>query len=671
MSTTSTAEQPAKYLSYVVALVLVVATIGIYLPGLDNELLFDDVPLLKNRSLFHAYGSLLEFKQRMLSYGSFVWIEQWFGPGYWKQRLVNVILHLGSVAALYGLLKALLVQTRFSEDLETEDHFAASRIAAVQIGVALFALHPVAVYAVGYLVQRSILMATLFSLLACLAWVKALTTHRWFWFLLAPVCYGLAVLSKEHALMTVALAVPLYIYVRRPSWKTTVGVAIGAVAVLGIATGLLLHFYGDLVGSLFDAQSKAYAQQLETLQPGITERMYPLSVLNQAALFFGYGLRWVMPYLGWLSIDLRPAFPLSLASPWHMAGALAYLSLFAGSAWLLLRRTGAWSLAGLLMLFPLLWFFTEFSTVWVQDPFVLYRSYLWATVLPGLVAIALVGVKPRTIYAIGTIVCMVLCALTFERVLSLRSEVTAWTDAAEKTDFKAPPNSVGRSRPFVNLAAYYLPRNTLDLAERNLSIAKTFGDRGELGGMVLFNTGVLQQIRKQDAAALQSFSAAEAMGYSAYPLHYHRAESLVAVGQLPAAYRSIVTAIHLADTELAADKLLIMRIRKAEIAMAAQMYSEAISELKALLTKLPDDPRLVLGLGMAYLGNKEVPAALQLFEKLIAERPSAAAYYGRALAYHQANLPDASLRDLDQALKLQPNNQQYLRMRETVMASKK
>lgn len=277
MSISPTAEQPAKYLSYVVALVLVVATIGIYLPGLDNELLFDDVPLLKNRSLFHTYGSLLEFKQRMFSYGSFVWIEQWFGPGYWKQRLVNVILHLGSVAALYGLLKALLVQTRFSEDVETQGHFAASRIAAVQIGVALFALHPVAVYAVGYLVQRSILMATLFSLLACLAWVKALTTHRWFWFLLAPVCYGLAVLSKEHALMTVALAVPLYIYVRRPNWKTTAGVAIGAVAVLCIATGLLLHFYGDLVGSLFDAQSKAYAQQLETLQPGIPDLAFPRS----------------------------------------------------------------------------------------------------------------------------------------------------------------------------------------------------------------------------------------------------------------------------------------------------------------------------------------------------------------------------------------------------------
>ena len=36
-------------------------------------------------------------------------------------------------------------------------------------------------------------------------------------------------------------------------------------------------------------------------------------------------------------------------------------------------------------LLPALLFVTEFATVWVQDPFVLYRGYLWAIGIPGLV----------------------------------------------------------------------------------------------------------------------------------------------------------------------------------------------------------------------------------------------------------------------------------------------
>ena len=670
MTSTSNNEKRARRLSCVFALVLLCAVLGIYVPGLHNGLLFDDLPI-KNGSLFSAYGNLLEIKQRMISYGSFVWVEQLAGAGLWKQRVVNIALHLGTVAAMYALLKSLLAHTRFPQDIEGQAHFAASRTAALRVGVALFALHPVAVYAVGYLMQRSILMATLFALLACLAWVRALDTRRWGWYGLAVLCYVLAVLSKEHAVMTAAIAIPLYIYVRRPGWKSIAAVAGGATLLLALAAALLLHFYSDLVGRLFDAQSLAYAQQLETLRPGISQRMYPLSILNEAALFFAYGLRWIVPYLGWLSIDLRPAFPLGFASPWHLAGAIGYIALFTAAAGLLLRRTGVLSLAGLLVLFPLLWFCTEFATVWVQDPFVLYRSYLWATTLPGLLAILLTGFQARTIYAVGAVLGLVLGALALERNLSLRDDVTVWSDAAEKIDFKAPANAVGRSRPFLNLGVHYLEKKMMDQAARNMSIAQTFGDLGELGGSALFNSGVILQLKRQDAAALQTFSAAEARGYSRHPLHYHRGESLAATGQWAAAYKSFSTALELAEKDPTEKQLLLMRVRRVEIAMAAQMYDEAIRDFQALQRMSPNDPRFRLGLGMAYVGKNDTQAAIKVFDQLIASNASAPVYYGRALAYHQAGQQAASLRDLDQAIKLQPNNPQYIRMREIVAAPKK
>ena len=152
---------PALFGAFVLAAVL-----AIYLPGWNHELLFDDLRLTDG-AIFGNYGSLLTFKQRMLSYGSFIWVDLLAGPGWWKQRLVNVGLHLATVAALYALVRELLERTRFPEEFESQPHFGMSRQAAVQVGVALFAVNPMAVYAVAYLVQRSIVMATLFSVLAC------------------------------------------------------------------------------------------------------------------------------------------------------------------------------------------------------------------------------------------------------------------------------------------------------------------------------------------------------------------------------------------------------------------------------------------------------------------------------------------------------------------------
>ena len=103
---------------------------------------------------------------------------------------------------------------------------------------------------------------------------------------------------------------------------------------------------------------------------------------------------WVVPYVGWMSIDLRPPFPLTFLS-WQMVAAVAWFGLMLGSAWLVVRRKDAWSIVGLCLLMPGLLFITEFSTVWLQDPFVLYRSYLWSRALPALFAWPLIGRSGR------------------------------------------------------------------------------------------------------------------------------------------------------------------------------------------------------------------------------------------------------------------------------------
>ena len=655
--------------TYLFAIVIVLAVLGIYLPGLRNELLFDDLRL-SDGTIFGEYGSLLRLKQRMLSYGSFVWMQGLFGEGWWKQRLINIALHLGSVGALYALLKTLLEQARFPEEFEAQKHFTNSRTAALQIGVALFALNPVAVYAVGYLVQRSIVMATLFAILSWWSFVRGLQTGRLAWHVAALGSYVLAVLSKEYAVMAVAMTVPLYVYIRRPHWKSAAICIVGVMLALVLAYTGFVSIYGNgVIGQVFDPRSVALVQQLETLRPGVSAHVYPLSVLNEAALFFAYGLLWAIPNIQWMSIDLRPAFPLGFDSWMHMVGAFGYAALLAAAIWAVLRRKDALGLAGLYLLFPLLCFVTEFATVWVQDPFVLYRSYFWGIGISGLVAIALTGFRPRTIYTLGAVIAIAFSGLAIERILSLRDEGTAWADAAEKIDLKAAPNAVGRSRPFLNLGSYQIDKGYYSLAERSLLTADALGD---LGGNARFNLGVVLQQQKRHEEALKAFSAAKDKGFSGQSLDYHRGESAFALGQYPLAFESYTAALQQSAESDDADKKMrnLLLLRRADAAMATQQYDVSIGDFRTLLQESPQSPRALLGLGMALVGKGDAQKALPLFEQLIASTPSAPAHYGRGVALYRMGKLEEGLKELDTAIKLDPRNPQYPQVRNMLQQSK-
>ena len=654
---------------FIFVLVLGMVVFGIYLPGWNHGLVFDDLRL-NDDAIFGQYGSLFDFKQRMLSYGSFVWIDAITGSRWGLQRLLNIVLHLGTVAALYALVRELLQHTRFPEEFEAQPHFGLSRTAAARVAVALFAVNPVAVYAVAYLVQRSIIMATLFAALACWAFVRGVASGRVLWYGLALLSYAAAVLSKEHALMVAAMAVPMYIHVRRPGWKTIATLSGAVLLLLVLAAAVFFSIYGHLVGTLFDQRSIDFAAQLEQLRPGITAHMYPLSILNEAALFFAYGFLWFVPNVAWMSIDLRPAFPLSYAAFPQVLGAVGYVALLCGALWAVLRRRGVVSLVGVALLFPLLLFVTEFATVWVQDPFVLYRSYLWAMAFPILLAVALTGFKPRTIYLLGLVVGIAFSLLAFERVLSLQDESTAWGDAAEKIDKQAPANAVGRWRPFLNLGAQHLDKGLVQQAQTDLVTAEALG---ALQGSARFNLGVALQQQQKHTEALAAFAEAERRGLNDLQLYYQRGESQYALGQFDQAYASFTQGLERPVSGISGQDrervLQAMRLRRAEAAIGAQQYGVAVEEFRTLLQTQPQSGRLRLGLGMALIGEGDTQAAMALFNTLLAQRPSGPAYYGRAMAYYTAGQHAASLKDLDQAIALEPRNLSYPQVRSQVAAA--
>ena len=648
------------------SLILCIAIAGgiavLYSFGINNQLVLDDARLTDG-TVFGQYGSLLQFKARLLSYNSFVWIQNIFGEGWWKQRIFNVVLHISTASALYALVLDLLQRTQWEESTRNSPHFSSSLRAAAGVGVALWAFNPVAVYAVAYLIQRSILMATLFVALSCLSYVRGLVTGQMRWHLAAMVCYVLAVASKEYAVTTILLTVPLFVFIKRPTFKQVVVVAVAAGLVLIAVGAMLFKIYGAIVGSVFDETSRAFAVQLALLQPGIGQRLYPLSVINQASLFFQYGLMWLVPYVGWMSIDIRPSFPLSLWS-WHMVGAVGWVGTIALGAWLVIRRSDVWGLVGLCLLIPCLLFVTEFATVWLQDPFVLYRSYLWAIGIPVLFALPLVNAPRGKVHAVAVMVIMLFAALSFERINSMQTATVTWADANSKIDRQAPANAVGRWRPVLNLGAEYQDKGNYSEALRLFSQSEALG---EPLGAARFNMGVSLQQLKQDSQALDNFAQAEAKGFTAAALYYQRGESQYALRRFADAYESFTKAL---QRPQAAEAEQFTRLRQAEAAVASQKYDSAIASYHTLTQQAPDNQRYKVGLSMALVGKKDYAAALAILNPTIAQRPTGAAFYARALTYFYLGNRAASAQDLELAMRAEPNNPIYPDLQRQLNAAK-
>ena len=621
--------------------IVLAAVLIIYLPGLGNQPVFDDEALANGR-LFADYASFRELRARMLSYGSFVWVRELFGEGWWKQRVVSLLLHVGVVVALWAFYREILRHIEPAADGEQSPApLAASPALGVSIG--FFALNPVAVYAVAYLIQRSILMATLFTVLAL--WLFLLAAGRRRPWLLAPAlaCYVLGVASKEYAILAPLAAVPLFILALRPSPRLLGVLSVAGGLVVGAAGLVLATRYGEIIGKPFDENSYVYLAQLATLDPQTPARAYPLSIVNQTWLFFQYGLRWFVPAAAWMSINLRPPFPLSFATLPHILGIAGYAAVLVGGFWLLLRHRDWRALVGVSLLLPALLFATEFVTVWVQDPFVLYRSYLWAIGVPGLVFVALHGTPPRALLVIALIAGALLTWQALDRVLSLATPERAWSDAIAK--LPQDPRSVGRWFPYLNRGAAYVEANRFNLAMQDFESSSKLGDRG--AGLV--SRGSLYAANGEPANALASFEVAERQGYNLYNLPFQRGMALLALGQVPQAYAQLARALAM-DPPAPTRELVLLQLGR--VAMQLGKPDEAIASLQQLLAAQPGNAEARFNLAMALVMRKEHEKARVELDRMLAERDSARARYARALAHFGLGRKADALADIDAAIRL-------------------
>lgn len=623
------------------------ALLAIYLPGLGNALVFDD-GYLATGELFSDYRSALEVRARMLSYGSFVWLQALAGEGWWKQRVANLVIHCGVVVALWALYRQILAHIEVaSEDGVTTSRGSYVQSPALGVAIACFALNPVSVYAVAYLIQRSILMATFFVVLGLWLFARGIVERKQHLFALALVCYVLAVMSKEHAILAPLAAIPLYILIARPSAARLATLTVIGMAIVGLVGFILAKRYGEILGKPFDEYSQIYIAQLAALNPEAGKNPFLLSILNQGYLFFHYALRWLFPVSGWLSINLRPPFPVTVGTFPQILGIFGYLAVLAGGFFLLLRHRDWRALLGISILMPTLLFATEFATVWVQDPFVLYRSYLWAIGLPGFVFLALHGPSARTVAIIGLVLGALLTWQSLDRVWSLSTVETAWTDAIRK--LPNDPRSVGRWFPYLNRGSFYVDQNQFKLAVRDFETSSTLGD----AGMGALNMGSVLSAEGKHGEALKAFDEAERQGYKLYNLPFQRGQSLARLNRPGEAYVQFQAAAAMNPPSPTRELVLIQLGR---FGMQLGKPEEAVRYLEQLRIADPRHREGAFTLAMAYVMKHDYAKARELADKIAKEEPaSGRALYARALANYGLKRKAEAAADIDAALRLNPD----------------
>ena len=632
----------------IIAAVLLV----IYLPGINSPLLFDDAILTDGTVA--SYGSLLQVRPRMISYGSFVWLEQLFGDGWWKQRLVNVALHLGVVGSLWGLYRELLRHIEPREE-------SLDRSPALPVAIGFFALNPVAVYAIAYLVQRSIVMATLFVVMGLWLFAIAAGRGRPVLHVAALACYVAAVFSKEYALFAPAAAMPVYVIAARPDMKRLAAVGAGAALILGALGYTLLRFYGEILAKPFDEYSSLYLAQLGGLDPSAQSNAFRLSILNEASLFFHYGLRWMLPASEWLSISLRPPFPLTWSSLPHLIGAIGYVAVLVGASFMVWRYRDWRALVGFSLLAPALLFLTEFTTVWVQDPFVLYRSYLWGIGIPGLLFVLMHGTPGRVLFGIALVAGALLAWQASDRVISMSSPERAWSDAIRK--LPDDPRAVGRWFAYLNRGAARVDRGQYNLAMEDFDASSRLGDQG--AGLV--NRGSLYAANGEHENALLSFAVAEREGYKGFNLPFQRGLSLFALGQPREAHGEFFKAWSMSPPSPARELVLLNMGRSA---LQAGLIHEAISALDVLTQLQPDNADARFYFAMAIVARKDYPRALKVLETFPANPPSSRAHYARALAHYGLQQRDKALAEIEAAIKIGPETPHLREWRNRIQAMK-
>ena len=434
-----------------------------YSNSLHGEFVFDDGPQIVANPAIREMGSFASpwsgriLPNRYVAYLSFAMNYHLGGLAPWGWHLVNLVIHLSNTALVFAFVtlafRAPRIRSSVLAPVSNSIAFASA---------AIFVAHPLATQAVSYVVQRITSLATLFYLLSVvlyLAWRMMVGSRQ------RKALYAGVLLSSLLAVRTKEIAFTLPAALTLAEWALFEGKRLRWLPIIPVALIALL-----IPLSLIDVGSASSdvlvsADRSTRVQATAGRHDY---LRTQAVV--------VAKYLGLLAlpigqtVDHDVAIRRSWLAPDVAGSALLLASLATLGVFLSRRSTprgnhGALDASVRLVALGIGWFFltlsVESSIIPITDVMNEHRVYLPSTLfLPGVVtllALLVTRLDPRhvarDIALIGSLAASLLAVVTWNRNLVWKTEISLWTDAADK--------SPGHDRPLSQLGTSLFKRGRI------------------------------------------------------------------------------------------------------------------------------------------------------------------------------------------------------------------
>ncbi|OVE81598.1 hypothetical protein BVY03_03075 [bacterium K02(2017)] len=427
-------------------LILTLLIVVNYTSTLSNPLIFDSRYMLPEDELQQWYPG---FNWKIFWNGSRYFVKYLFGLNYFyfnldpfAFRVINVGIHILNSCLIFIIFKKI-----YSHVLKNDGYSWQKISFWAFVSTFLYALNPVALYGVVYVVQRYILIATFISLLAIYSFLKGLIDGRdnkkynWIWYYVSAILFFVAVRCKEQAVMLPAIFFVLTILIVKINKKNILQLLIPFI--LYFLTALQITFtIKNIVGQVYEPFAK-YAvnpvnQNLFFGNNWDTGNAYYQSVFNQTALYFKYLYLWLIPDYSKMAFDLPMPFNIGFFNFPYILGFILFFAYFAYALKLLLKG-GIKGLVGFGLLWPWVLFITELSTVRFHENFVLYRSYFWFVGFYCFIPFVFnIAAKKRilnnALYVfLGLYFCLQIFVLQ-HRLKPFTSRLSVWQDVIQRVD---------------------------------------------------------------------------------------------------------------------------------------------------------------------------------------------------------------------------------------------
>ena len=473
-------------LPIVLFLLLVPLMLSIYAPSFSGGFYLDSKPYILQSHYFQGGITFSEAMERVFERGyhpasrriipniTMAFQTYSSGPKASRLRAFNVIVHTANISLLYIffiLLTGLLLPNARRNVIT-----GCSTAAAL-----LWGFNPFQMETVAYIVQRSVLIVTLFYLLGAIIFLVIIRDFKpgklsLLWLPLA-LSLAAAALSKENALQFTATSLLLYLYFLplHPNAKARKEIIWPL-----LGTGLLMVIIMFAARGLDSSPLSAYS-----IRPfNLTERLLTESrvVLHQLSLF-------IFPWPARLALTPYYDLSRSLFIPSTTFLSLVFIAAAVTGTFLSKKRP-------ILLGAALIWFFSNHlieSTIIPLDIAFPHRTYLPSALifLVPLVAIgSTISRKQSDRAYIGTCVIFLIISLmafgTYQHAKTWGNEKKFWLH-----NISVAPKS---TLPYISLSGYLLENKqsefSLRVIEKGLASGDFDNDRPERKGNLLVNKGI-------------------------------------------------------------------------------------------------------------------------------------------------------------------------------------